>query len=60
MTPTEAAKKLRLSPQQVRYLIRNGSLAAKKLRHPLYKRGHIWDISEENLEKFKEKRRKQG
>jgi excisionase family DNA binding protein len=51
LTLTEAAKRLNLSPETLRWQIRNGKLKARKV-------GPIWTVSERETERYARENRR--
>lgn len=52
MTPRQAAERLNLSPQQVRWLIRHRYLVADRLETPDWGPGFVYDVTEAHINQY--------
>jgi hypothetical protein len=52
MTPAQASKKLNLSPQQVRWLIRKGYLVANRVETPGWGPGYYYWITPQQITSY--------
>ena len=59
MTPTQAAKIIGCSPQQVRTLCRKGVIKASRIRIP-WSGGHYYDITEKEARRYRDEPINQG
>lgn len=60
MTPSEAAKVIGCSPQQVRTLIRVGLVSARKVKTKNNQFGYRYEISLEEAERYRDKPQGRG
>lgn len=53
MSPSEAAEKIGCSPQQVRWLIRNGRIRAKKVKTADNQFGYVYSVPDSEVDRYK-------
>lgn len=53
MTTTEAARRIGVSVQQVRWMIRHDKLDARKVKVKTNQHGHVYDIPEKEVERVR-------
>ena len=59
MTPRQAAERIGCSPQQVRTLIRNGTLRATKVKNP-YGVGYYYQVNTSDVRRYRNRKQTVG